>query len=170
MKKKAFQWYLKSAEGYNIKDEQKAFQWYLKLAEAELGNSDELNNLGIGTIEDEEKAFQWLFKPTEGGNNYGKYFLGCCYKNEIGTSKDEEKAFHSINELVDVIIQITHLGENAKEWEIWRWIDYSKFKDWLTNDIITKMKIQFANKAYDSELALMKKCWHKEWIEQLTVN
>ncbi|RHZ74815.1 hypothetical protein Glove_219g167 [Diversispora epigaea] len=27
---KAFQWYLKSAEGRNTKDEEKALEWYLK--------------------------------------------------------------------------------------------------------------------------------------------
>ncbi|RHZ83587.1 hypothetical protein Glove_91g45 [Diversispora epigaea] len=35
----------------------------------------------------------------------------------------------SFGDLVDVMIQATHLDENAKEWEIWRWIDYSKFEN-----------------------------------------
>ncbi|RHZ46807.1 hypothetical protein Glove_606g69 [Diversispora epigaea] len=30
---------------------------------------------------------------------------------------------------IDKIIYISQLDENAKEWEIWRWIDYSKFKN-----------------------------------------
>ncbi|RHZ67566.1 hypothetical protein Glove_300g26 [Diversispora epigaea] len=33
------------------------------------------------------------------------------------------------DEIVNTIIQITELDENAKEWEIWRWIDYSTLKD-----------------------------------------
>ncbi|CAG8803071.1 3983_t:CDS:1, partial [Dentiscutata erythropus] len=35
----------------------------------------------------------------------------------------------SYNDLVDVMIQATHLDESAKEWETWRWIDYSKFSN-----------------------------------------
>jgi serine/threonine protein kinase len=30
---------------------------------------------------------------------------------------------------VDKIIQMTQSDENANEWEIWRWIDYSKLKN-----------------------------------------
>ncbi|CAG8807804.1 2995_t:CDS:2, partial [Dentiscutata erythropus] len=30
---------------------------------------------------------------------------------------------------LDKIIHMSQLYENAKEWEIWRWIDYGKFKD-----------------------------------------
>ena len=33
------------------------------------------------------------------------------------------------NSDVDKIIHMTQLDENANEWEIWRWIDYSKFKN-----------------------------------------
>ncbi|RHZ74817.1 hypothetical protein Glove_219g162 [Diversispora epigaea] len=111
---KAFQWYLKSAEGgdsdgqYSLgycyqngigttKDEEKAFRWYLKSAEA--GNLLGQNNLGdyyyfgTGTTKDEEKAFQWYLKSAEGGDSDGKYSLGYCYRNGIGTTKDEEKAF-----------------------------------------------------------------------------
>ncbi|RHZ73726.1 hypothetical protein Glove_229g102 [Diversispora epigaea] len=112
--KKAFQWYVKSAEGGNIigqntlgecyyygngttKDEEKAFQWYLKSAEG--GDSNGQHNLGhcyingIGTSKDEEKAFQWYLKSAESGNSDGQYNLGNCYLDEIGTTKDEEKAF-----------------------------------------------------------------------------
>ncbi|RHZ88802.1 hypothetical protein Glove_21g166 [Diversispora epigaea] len=87
--KKAFQWYLKSAEGgssrgqYNLgyyyhngKDEKKAFQWYLKLSEG--GNQKEKNNLGIFIIR---------------GSCGGQFSLGNCYRDGIGTTKDEEKAF-----------------------------------------------------------------------------
>ncbi|RHZ46423.1 hypothetical protein Glove_621g1 [Diversispora epigaea] len=34
-----------------------------------------------------------------------------------------------VNKIVSIIIQMTELDENAEEWEIWRWIDYSEFKD-----------------------------------------
>ena len=30
---------------------------------------------------------------------------------------------------VNKIIHMSQLDENAKEWEIWRWIDYSKFRN-----------------------------------------
>ncbi|RHZ67604.1 hypothetical protein Glove_300g18 [Diversispora epigaea] len=33
------------------------------------------------------------------------------------------------NKMVNTIIQMTELDENAEEWEIWRWIDYNKLKD-----------------------------------------
>ncbi|RHZ89438.1 hypothetical protein Glove_14g36 [Diversispora epigaea] len=111
---KAFQWYLKSAEGGNhmrqnklgycyqhgigtTKDEEKAFQWYLKSAEG--GNNMGQNNLGycyqhgIGTTKDEEKAFQWYLKSAEGGNHIGQDYLGTCYRDGIGTIKDEGKSF-----------------------------------------------------------------------------
>ncbi|RHZ83839.1 hypothetical protein Glove_87g38 [Diversispora epigaea] len=95
------------------KDEKKAFQWYLKSAEG--GNSEamfEFGNryeYGIGTTKDEEKVFQWYLKSAEGGNSNGQYYLGISYKNgqkmkrnhsnsdgqcNLGDCyKDEEKAF-----------------------------------------------------------------------------
>ncbi|RHZ79963.1 hypothetical protein Glove_139g258 [Diversispora epigaea] len=111
---KAFQWYMKSAEGGNCSgqnnlgdcyrngigtttDEEKAFQWFMKSAEG--GNTNGQNNLGdcyrngIGTTKDEEKAFQWYLKSAEGANSSGQNNLGDCYRNGIGTTKDEEKAF-----------------------------------------------------------------------------
>ncbi|RHZ58289.1 hypothetical protein Glove_374g20 [Diversispora epigaea] len=138
------------------KDEAKAFQWYLKSAEG--GNSAGQNNLGdcyergIGTTKDEEKAFQWYLKSADGGNSYGQINLGYCYQNEIGILKikkqqiklnncEELNNTHSNCELIempkwtsgngeiDKIIQMTQSDDNAKEWEIWRWINYSKFKD-----------------------------------------
>ena len=33
------------------------------------------------------------------------------------------------NDEIDKIIQMTQSDDDAKEWEIWRWINYSKFKD-----------------------------------------
>ncbi|RHZ60199.1 hypothetical protein Glove_357g19 [Diversispora epigaea] len=59
------------------------------------------------TINDEEK-----------GKNSIEYFD----RNKIEISNDMP------NE-VDKIIQMTQSDENAKEWEIWRWIDYSKLKN-----------------------------------------
>ncbi|RHZ45721.1 hypothetical protein Glove_658g12 [Diversispora epigaea] len=111
---KAYQWYLKSAEGENhagqnnlgncyrngsgtTKDEEKAFQWYLKSAKG--GNHTGQYNLGYyyqqgnGTTKDEEKAFRWYLKSAEGGNYAGQSNLGFCYANGAGTTKDEEKAF-----------------------------------------------------------------------------
>ncbi|RHZ78315.1 hypothetical protein Glove_166g17 [Diversispora epigaea] len=112
--KRAFRWYLKSAEGGNsygqmllgncyqygigtVKDEEKAFRWYLKSAEG--GNSDGqviLGNCyknGTGTTKDEVKTFQWYLKSAEGGNRNGQCILGDYYYFGIGTTKDKEKAF-----------------------------------------------------------------------------
>ncbi|RHZ85573.1 hypothetical protein Glove_64g91 [Diversispora epigaea] len=91
--KKAFHWYLESAEkGNNVvqydvgccylneietmEDEEKAFQWYLKSAEG--GNN-------------EEKAFQWYLKSAEEGNSNRLYNLKYCYMNGIRIAKDEKK-------------------------------------------------------------------------------
>ncbi|RHZ86474.1 hypothetical protein Glove_50g58 [Diversispora epigaea] len=106
---KAFQWYLKSAEGgneygqYNLtkggdgdeqnclgesycckiateKDKEKVFQLFKKLVE---GDSSGQN----------EKAFQRFMKSAKGGNSDGQNNLGYCYLCGIGTTNDEEKAF-----------------------------------------------------------------------------
>ncbi|RHZ58631.1 hypothetical protein Glove_372g72 [Diversispora epigaea] len=150
---KAFQWYLKSAEGGNnlgqfnlgncylngigtVKDEEKAFQWYLKSAEG--GNHIGQNNLGhcyhygIGITKDEEKAFQWFLKSAEGGEKYGQSSVEYFYRNEISHVKKNK------NKLEQRCIDCENLNqlnntcsdyENANEWEIWRWIDYSKLKN-----------------------------------------
>ncbi|RHZ79193.1 hypothetical protein Glove_151g16 [Diversispora epigaea] len=110
--KKAFQWYLKSAEGGDsgahlgllyeegvgtTKDHRKAFQWYFKSAEG--GYSSGQYNLGncylngIGTTNDEKKAFQCFLKSAKGGDSHGQCSLGNCYLNGIGIAKDEVKAF-----------------------------------------------------------------------------
>ncbi|RHZ89443.1 hypothetical protein Glove_14g12 [Diversispora epigaea] len=149
---KAFQWYLKSAEGgdhggqFNLgscydngigttKDKEKAFQWYLKSAEG--GDNNGQCNLGycyqygMGTTKDEEKAFQWYLKSAEGRNHMGQNNIGYCYQYGIGTAKDfcEMPKWTSGNNEIDKIIQMTQSDNNAKEWEIWRWINYSKFKN-----------------------------------------
>ncbi|RHZ51584.1 hypothetical protein Glove_476g43 [Diversispora epigaea] len=142
--KKAFQWYLKSAEGGNHEGQNNLGHCYQN---------------GIGTIKDEEKAFQWYLKSAEEGNSYGQINLSYCYRNEIGILKIKKhqnklkNRCHNCEELnlqnnacsncelietpkwtsgngeIDKIIQMTQSDDGAKEWEIWRWINYSKFKD-----------------------------------------
>ncbi|RHZ83863.1 hypothetical protein Glove_87g185 [Diversispora epigaea] len=154
---KSFQWYLKSAEGGNItgqhnlgqcyyyeigttKDDAKAFQWYLKSAEG--GDHSGQNNLGycyrngIGTEKDEEKAFQWYLKSAEGEKNMEKLQLNIHteMKLEFQILKKIKKnqkipKWASGNSEVDKIIQMTQSDDNADQWEIWRWIDYSKLKN-----------------------------------------
>ncbi|RHZ70804.1 hypothetical protein Glove_267g10 [Diversispora epigaea] len=140
---KAFQWYLKSAEGGN------------NMGQVNLGYCYQN---GVGTIKDEEKAFQWYLKSAEGGYDVGQNILGYCYRNEIGIYKIknnkklkhrshnceglnsqnntcsncklvEMKKWTSGNDEIDKIIQMTQSDDDVKEWEIWRWINYSKFKD-----------------------------------------
>ncbi|RHZ43279.1 hypothetical protein Glove_812016g2 [Diversispora epigaea] len=60
-------------------EQEQLFQLHLKLAE------DARKYL--------EKEFQWYLKSAKGGNSYGQNSLGDCYRNRIGTTKDEEKAF-----------------------------------------------------------------------------
>ncbi|RHZ45078.1 hypothetical protein Glove_692g54 [Diversispora epigaea] len=138
------------------KDKKKAFQWYLKSAEG--GDSDAQFNLGycylngIGTTKDEVKAFQWYLKSAEGGGvKFGQRSLEYFYRNEISNvKKNQKESMHrchncenlniqnntcsnckwtSGNHEIDKIIQMTQSDENANEWEIWRWIDYSKLKN-----------------------------------------
>ncbi|RHZ54973.1 hypothetical protein Glove_421g50 [Diversispora epigaea] len=139
---KAFQWYLKSAEGGE------------PLGQNNLGWCYEV---GIGTTKDEEKAFQWYLKSAEGGEKYGQSSIEYFHRNEISyvkknKNKLENKCINcenlnqqnntcsdsklieipkwtSGNYDVDKIIQMTQSDENAKQWEIWRWIDYSKLKN-----------------------------------------
>ncbi|RHZ65920.1 hypothetical protein Glove_310g13 [Diversispora epigaea] len=143
-KEKAFQWYLKSAEGGNL------------LGQNNLGYCYQN---GIGTTKDEEKAFQWYLKSAEEGDRFGKINLSYYYRNEIGILKMKKHQnklkcrCHNCKELnlqnnaclncklikmpkwtsgnneIDKIIQMTQSDDDAKEWEIWRWINYSKFKD-----------------------------------------
>ncbi|RHZ89442.1 hypothetical protein Glove_14g11 [Diversispora epigaea] len=141
------------------KDEEKVFQWYLKSAERENStaqfNIGYCYENGIGTIKDEEKACKWYLKSAEENQISIEY----CHRNEIGISKvknNQNKLKHrchncenlniknyicsnckliemlkwtSGNNEIDKIIQMTQSDNNAKEWEIWRWINYSKFKN-----------------------------------------
>src|SRR6185436_6586601 len=112
---------------------------------------------GIGIKKDEEKAFEWFLKSAEGGGKLGQSSVEYFYRNEIShVKKNKSKLEHqcinceNLNQLnntcsdckliemtkwtsgnydVDNIIQMTQLDENANEWEIWRWIDYSKLKN-----------------------------------------
>ncbi|RHZ83714.1 hypothetical protein Glove_88g32 [Diversispora epigaea] len=139
---------LKSAEGEIVMDRIDfeiiilqngiAFQWYLKSAEG--GNITGQFNLG----------------HSKGGNKESQCFIEYLYRNEIGISKikkNETKLIQDVknediekmvavkpvlsnlskwisgNNEIDKIIHISQLDENAKEWEIWRWIDYNKFKN-----------------------------------------
>ncbi|RHZ65935.1 hypothetical protein Glove_310g53 [Diversispora epigaea] len=141
---KAFQWYLKSAEGRDSYGQINVGYCYQN---------------GIGITLDEEKALQWYSKSAEGGNYGGQNSLSYCYRNEIGILKIKKhqnklkNRCHNCEELnlqndtcsnckliemqnwtsgnneIDKIIQITQSDDDAKEWEIWRWINYSKFKD-----------------------------------------
>ncbi|RHZ72864.1 hypothetical protein Glove_236g7 [Diversispora epigaea] len=141
-KEKAFQWYLKSAEG-GCHPGQNNLGWCYEE--------------GIGTTKDEEKAFQWYLKSAEGGEKYGQSSIEYFYRNEISSVKKNKNKLESqrincenLNQLnnvlsdrklieipkwtsgnydVDKIIQVTQSDENAKQWEIWRWIDYSKLKN-----------------------------------------
>ncbi|RHZ78056.1 hypothetical protein Glove_168g163 [Diversispora epigaea] len=60
-------------------DEKKAFLWYLKSAEGDI-MTDRI-------ILDEEKAFKWYLKSAEEGNIIGKYNLGRCYQQGRGTTR-----------------------------------------------------------------------------------
>ncbi|RHZ87195.1 hypothetical protein Glove_40g167 [Diversispora epigaea] len=139
---KAFQWYLKSAEGGNHFGQDNLGWCYGE---------------GIGTTKDEEKAFQWCLKSAEGGDKYGQSSIEYFYRNEISHVKKNKNKLETkcincenLNQLnntcsdcklieipkwtsgnydVDKIIQMTQSDENSKQWEIWRWIDYSKLKN-----------------------------------------
>ncbi|RHZ67389.1 hypothetical protein Glove_301g66 [Diversispora epigaea] len=139
---KAFQWFLKSAEGGNHGGQNNIGFCY---------------RFGVGIKKDEGKAFQWYLKSAEGGAQFGQNAVEYCHRNEISyLKKKRNKLEHqcikceNLNQLnnacsdcklierpkwtsgnygVDKIIQMTQSDEDANEWEIWRWIDYSKLKN-----------------------------------------
>ena len=77
-KKKAFEWYKKSAEqGYAVA------QYNLGLC-YEKGECCEKN---------EKKAFEWYMKSAEQGFSLGQNNLGVCYGDGKGCKKDKYKAF-----------------------------------------------------------------------------
>ncbi|RHZ85390.1 hypothetical protein Glove_66g70 [Diversispora epigaea] len=104
---KKFKWYLKSAEGENYgigikKDEKKAFQLYFK-------------SVNEGIVMD---TFQWYLKSAEGGNNAGQFNIRNCYKNGIGTTKDEKKAFQYLLRNEIVMQCLTLDKEKAFKWHL----------------------------------------------------
>lgn len=56
-----------------------------------------------GAIEDDNEAFKWLKKAYQGGSIFGKYFLGICYWNGLGTPKNEIKGKKLADEAAEVI-------------------------------------------------------------------
>ncbi|RHZ46348.1 hypothetical protein Glove_624g37 [Diversispora epigaea] len=54
----------------------------------------------------------------------------------------------NVNDIVNFLIQMTELDEKADEWEIWRWIDYSKLK-----------RIQYLDQGGFGTV------WKAEWID-----
>ncbi|RHZ71733.1 hypothetical protein Glove_255g13 [Diversispora epigaea] len=135
-------WDLKSAEGGDHAGQNNLGYCYLH---------------GFGTTKDEEKAFRWSLKSAEGGDKFGQSSIEYFYRNEISYVKKKrnklEYRCHNCENLnilnntcpdcklieipkwtsgnndVDKIIQMTQSDENANEWEIWRWIEYSKLKN-----------------------------------------
>ncbi|RHZ57536.1 hypothetical protein Glove_386g18 [Diversispora epigaea] len=83
------------------KDEEKAFEWYMKSAEGGSNRGQfSLGNCyrdGIGITKDEEKAFRWYMKSAEGGNSSAQTLIGFKpTENEEGNSVYHEQ--HEINE------------------------------------------------------------------------
>ncbi|RHZ83519.1 hypothetical protein Glove_91g62 [Diversispora epigaea] len=81
---------------------------------------------------------------------------------------------------IDKIIHMSQLDENAKEWEIWRWIDYSKFKniEYLAEGVFSRIwKAEWKDMPeelfgfYNSDqVALKKQQISFEFLKELTVN
>ncbi|RHZ65793.1 hypothetical protein Glove_311g66 [Diversispora epigaea] len=101
IEKKTFQLFMKSAEGGDHVDQnnlgdcyRNAFQWYMKSAEEE--NRTAQCNLGhcYNIIKGSELS-KMKSKHFRGGSIQGQYKcnLRDCYRNGIGTIKDEKKAF-----------------------------------------------------------------------------
>ncbi|RHZ45060.1 hypothetical protein Glove_692g14 [Diversispora epigaea] len=79
-----------SNENETINIEKEEFRQYLKSAERG-DNEEKAFQLNLGYCY--EKAFQWFLKSAEGENHNGQNNLGTCYRDGIGTIKDEGKAF-----------------------------------------------------------------------------
>ncbi|RHZ83866.1 hypothetical protein Glove_87g189 [Diversispora epigaea] len=146
---KAFQWYLKSAEG-GEKYSQNSVEY---LYRNEIGISKiKKNENNLMQDDDIEVAVNHFTNYNfccicwrENGcskiciDNYQNF--GLCHdcgnlninKNICLNCKLIEICYLSKwtsgNYEIDKIIHMSQLDENAKEWEIWRWIDYGKFKD-----------------------------------------
>ncbi|KAI9202539.1 uncharacterized protein BJ171DRAFT_461243, partial [Polychytrium aggregatum] len=74
----------------------KAFEWYSKSADQ--GNSYGQLFVGFsysyenGVAKDYIKAAEWYRKSAEQGNRYGYIYLGCCYKHGFGVPQDIDTA------------------------------------------------------------------------------
>ncbi|KAG9301172.1 hypothetical protein G9A89_012555 [Geosiphon pyriformis] len=79
-------------------DEKKAFHWYM--ISAENGDSLGQNELGIcydfgdGVETDMSKASCWYLRSAVAGNALGQHNIGLCFSQGIGIFKDDEKAFY----------------------------------------------------------------------------
>ena len=112
--KRAFEWYLKSANNGYAKgqyglgncyysgkgvmlDISKAFEWYSKSANN--GCADGQYSLGDcyyygrGITKDYKKAFEWYLKSANNGCAKGQSNLGSCYYYGEGVKRDHKKAF-----------------------------------------------------------------------------
>ncbi|WAW10289.1 sel1 repeat family protein [Oxalobacter vibrioformis] len=79
-----------------FKDEKKAFHWFMKSAEQGdmygQYNLGQLYKQGIGGRKDYQQAFQWLSKAAEQGHAKAMATLGNLYADGLGVEKDEVKA------------------------------------------------------------------------------
>ncbi|RHZ85624.1 hypothetical protein Glove_63g55 [Diversispora epigaea] len=136
------------------KNEEKALQWVLKSAEG----GDEFNQgsveyyyrneIGISKIKkNENKLMQDIccicWKDNDCNETCIKYYQNFSRCHDCGNLNIQKNVcsncklievrylskWTSGNYEVDKIICMSQLDENAKEWEIWKWIDYSKFKN-----------------------------------------
>ncbi|RHZ79884.1 hypothetical protein Glove_140g3 [Diversispora epigaea] len=144
--RKAFQWYLKAAEGGN-KFGQNSIEYCYR---NEIEISKLMQNITAKgtklTLINNLTSFHscCICWQTSSCNEIcKKYFqdFGICYncgnlninKNICPNCKLIEISYlskwSSDNYEIDKIIQMTQLDKNANEWEIWRWIDYSKLNN-----------------------------------------
>ncbi|RIA84426.1 hypothetical protein C1645_832271, partial [Glomus cerebriforme] len=70
-----------------------AIKWYLKSTE----RRDVLSccNLKLcqKMMKDKNQAFEWYLKFANNGNSLAQYYLGNCFENSLGTTKNDEQAF-----------------------------------------------------------------------------
>ncbi|RHZ77574.1 hypothetical protein Glove_176g73 [Diversispora epigaea] len=120
------------------KDEGKAFQWYLKSAEGG-------EKFGQNAIEYFYRNEISYIKKNQ--NKLEHRCINCENLNQLKNTCSNCKLIEipkwtSGNYDIDNIIQMTQLDENANVWEIWRWIDYRKLKniEYLAEGGLEKLK------------------------------
>ena len=98
LSEKEFEEALRYEKGKGVeKDMKKAFEWFLKSAEN--GNAKAMNNVGCcfsngeGVKQDMTKAFEWWLRSAENGNTNGMNNVGWCHCVGQGVEKDLTKAF-----------------------------------------------------------------------------